>query len=1073
MWTIEGAIYNSSKWQPPLVKLRGSACLCMHYQTLIETYKCCPIPIVIGDVNTGKTTACRMASKMMGMNHHLGYAGERYLPKQTAASSFPVFIDDAEGKDIEGLMTKYFNGGLDATCSFESQPKTCPIVTANWFVLDKVAGNARAMSRALLVPFSKSERRMGERQCLDELERSEIEERAVHALPALVKIGKKLTKHKIDILTVYRSKVAKATKGINCEDRIHLCYGLLLFVTEHLIRKASLQYPPEAAEVFLQEAMVPRIKTFQSDITHTELHTGTSPDNRQLDIPGIIMQATRIFSLGELLMVINPHIDLRANAEQGTPADEGLGFHMNDMIQLFQKSNLPLHSKVAWRSAISADHLMRGKIQAFMNSDRCYSYIRRGRTDGSTNPRNRSAVFISYKRFNMQQLKQLQKVFKVKAGIDDSEDDSSESESSDFDMNAPTDSQSVQGGSALLAKTPVPAGNADPGVPAGNADPGAPACYADPGVPAGNADPGVPAGNADPGAPARNADPGAPACNADPGVPAGNADPGVPAGNADPGVSAGNADPGAPARNADPGAPACNADPGVPAGNADPGVPAGNADPGVPAGNADPGAPARNADPGAPACNADPGFPARNADPGAPVGNAVPGAPARNADPGAPARNADPGAPACNADPGVPAGNADPGVPAGNADPGVPAGNADPGVPARNADPGVPAGNADLGVPARNADPGAPVGNADPGVPACNADPGAPARNADPGAPARNADRGAPACNADPGVPAGNADPGVPARNADPGAPVGNADRGAPARNADPGAPAGNADPGAPAGNADPGVPAGNADPGAPACNADPGAPAGNADPGVPARNADPGAPAGNAYRGAPACNADPGVPARNADPGAPAGNADPGARAGNAYRGAPACNADPGAPACNADPGAPVGNADPGAPARNADPGVPAGSADPGAPVGNAYRGAPAGNAPGVAEHARVAGPVKRKSASKPRTHRQLFGFDISRRRRDVTDRVASEVEDDLATPLKPSEVGHEQKDDICHACMRFNLRKSGHKQTNRISWIACTRCDKWFHQLCVNLKITRKAAANFDFICSSCLFT
>ena len=85
-----------------------------------------------------------MASRMTGArNSLLGYTRERFLPKATAGSPIPVILDDAEASGIQGLMTKYLNGGIDATCSLESTPKGCPIISANWFALSKLAGSER------------------------------------------------------------------------------------------------------------------------------------------------------------------------------------------------------------------------------------------------------------------------------------------------------------------------------------------------------------------------------------------------------------------------------------------------------------------------------------------------------------------------------------------------------------------------------------------------------------------------------------------------------------------------------------------------------------------------------------------------------------------------------------------------------------------------------------------------------------------------------------------------------------------------------------------------------------------
>lgn len=88
---------------------------------------------------TGKTAAARMASQVMGSGARLvSYAGERFLPPpKRQCRHYPPFWM------AESLLTRYFNGGGDLTCSASTEPRTCPLITANWFNLDKLEGNSR------------------------------------------------------------------------------------------------------------------------------------------------------------------------------------------------------------------------------------------------------------------------------------------------------------------------------------------------------------------------------------------------------------------------------------------------------------------------------------------------------------------------------------------------------------------------------------------------------------------------------------------------------------------------------------------------------------------------------------------------------------------------------------------------------------------------------------------------------------------------------------------------------------------------------------------------------------------
>ncbi|XP_022111568.1 uncharacterized protein LOC110990775 [Acanthaster planci] len=352
-----------------------------------------------------------MASCMMGTNNRiLGYARDRYLPKQTSASSFPVLIDDVEGKDIEPLMTRYFNGGVDATCAGEKQPLTCPVITANWFAMDKLAGNVRAMSRAVMIPFVRTSRKSGHLQSTAELERSHIEERASHALPSLISLGKSITENSLTILSDYRAKVKSATKGMDCEDRIFLCYGLLLFLTEALIDKARLEnVAVEAAEIHLREVIVPHaIRRYQAlpDVDHE--FASLASQGHVLDIPSVIMKLIEAAPVGRLLMAINPRVELKLEDR----ASLGLAFHLNELISIMDEHSIQHPGKVVWRSAIKKDNMVVSKVQAFFNTDPEHVTISRSRLN-TTKPKNRLSTFIHVERFSVEQRRRLEEVFKV------------------------------------------------------------------------------------------------------------------------------------------------------------------------------------------------------------------------------------------------------------------------------------------------------------------------------------------------------------------------------------------------------------------------------------------------------------------------------------------------------------------------------------------------------------------------------------------------------------------------------------------------------------------------------------
>ena len=58
---IEAIIVAMKHNSPAALMVLGSACIAMHYQTIVELNGECPAPLVCGDVGTGKSLALRCA----------------------------------------------------------------------------------------------------------------------------------------------------------------------------------------------------------------------------------------------------------------------------------------------------------------------------------------------------------------------------------------------------------------------------------------------------------------------------------------------------------------------------------------------------------------------------------------------------------------------------------------------------------------------------------------------------------------------------------------------------------------------------------------------------------------------------------------------------------------------------------------------------------------------------------------------------------------------------------------------------------------------------------------------------
>ncbi|XP_022103185.1 uncharacterized protein LOC110985910 isoform X2 [Acanthaster planci] len=57
-----------------------------------------------------------------------------------------------------------------------------------------------------------------------------------------------------------------------------------------------------------------------------------------------------------------------------------------------------------------------------------------------------------------------------------------------------------------------------------------------------------------------------------------------------------------------------------------------------------------------------------------------------------------------------------------------------------------------------------------------------------------------------------------------------------------------------------------------------------------------------------------------------------------------------------------------------------------------------------------------------------------------------------------------------MCGKCKKLNPTKRTRKQHKKIKWICCCTCCQWFHQECINLKVSAREAAQMHFQCEHC---
>ena len=112
--------------------------MALHYETIIKFKKYCPTPVICGTNRLGKTTSARSALSLVGNTKNFySSVKERFIPRLCSRSTLPPVLDDVKiPKVLADVAMSMFNNGKDGTCVFEKEPRTCPVFTVNWEVLD-------------------------------------------------------------------------------------------------------------------------------------------------------------------------------------------------------------------------------------------------------------------------------------------------------------------------------------------------------------------------------------------------------------------------------------------------------------------------------------------------------------------------------------------------------------------------------------------------------------------------------------------------------------------------------------------------------------------------------------------------------------------------------------------------------------------------------------------------------------------------------------------------------------------------------------------------------------------------
>jgi len=91
----------------PTVMTMASTILALHYRTMLQKLKCCPVPLAFGDAGTGKTIALRCGLSLMGAQDTRFYSklSKEKVIDLCCTSSIPLGVDDPQSKaDISRLI---------------------------------------------------------------------------------------------------------------------------------------------------------------------------------------------------------------------------------------------------------------------------------------------------------------------------------------------------------------------------------------------------------------------------------------------------------------------------------------------------------------------------------------------------------------------------------------------------------------------------------------------------------------------------------------------------------------------------------------------------------------------------------------------------------------------------------------------------------------------------------------------------------------------------------------------------------------------------------------------------------
>lgn len=122
----------------PSLLVLGASAMALHYNTIIQTYMHCPIPVVYGPPATGKTTALRCGLSLLGAypQRFWSFGTKEKYAALCSESTLPLGIDDPRSQTaISDLVMTLYGAAQEGTMSRGNyKANSLAIISSNFFV---------------------------------------------------------------------------------------------------------------------------------------------------------------------------------------------------------------------------------------------------------------------------------------------------------------------------------------------------------------------------------------------------------------------------------------------------------------------------------------------------------------------------------------------------------------------------------------------------------------------------------------------------------------------------------------------------------------------------------------------------------------------------------------------------------------------------------------------------------------------------------------------------------------------------------------------------------------------------